>query len=89
MVTVWNRKELCLTYSMEEQAKVRELLSANGVDYTVTTAGTHMRNVGLRGIGAGRTWENTDWNIEYRIFVKKSDFARAAALLQKTPMNKI
>lgn len=37
MITVFNRKELIITMEMKRQAEVRDILSQNGVDYTVKT----------------------------------------------------
>ena len=37
MITVFNRKELIITMEMNRQAKVRDILSQNGVGYTVKT----------------------------------------------------
>ena len=34
MITIFNRKELLVTMDMNQQANVRNILSANGVDYT-------------------------------------------------------
>ena len=35
MICLFNRKELLTTVSMEQQAKVREILAANGIQYRV------------------------------------------------------
>ena len=35
MITVLNRKELFITMEMNRQAKVCDILSQNGIDYTV------------------------------------------------------
>jgi len=37
MITIFNRKEVYLTYSMSEQVKVRDILSQNNIDYYVKT----------------------------------------------------
>ena len=37
MITIFNRKELILTTEMNRQAQVRDILSQNGIDYTVKT----------------------------------------------------
>ena len=37
MVTIFNRKELIVTMEMDRQSEVRNILSQNGIDYTVTT----------------------------------------------------
>ena len=35
MITIFNRKLLIQTYDMIIQSKVREILSANGIDYII------------------------------------------------------
>ena len=35
MVTIFNRKELIVTTEMDRQSEVRNILSQNGIDYTV------------------------------------------------------
>lgn len=37
MITIFNRKELIVTVEMNRQAEVRNILSQNGIDYTVKT----------------------------------------------------
>ena len=37
MITVFNRIELVTTYSMEEQANIREKLKSNKIDYRLKT----------------------------------------------------
>ncbi len=49
MITIFNRKELAITYSMKEQARIRDILTAEGIDYIIDTKGTVMRNMGARG----------------------------------------
>ena len=34
MITIFNRKELLITMDMNQQSNVRNILSANGIDYT-------------------------------------------------------
>ena len=48
MITIFNRKELAITYSMKEQARIRDILTAEGIDYIIDTKGTVMRNMGAR-----------------------------------------
>ena len=37
MITVFNRKELIVTMSMDIQAKVRDILATNNIDYSIKT----------------------------------------------------
>ncbi len=85
MITIFNRKELTVTYDMNEQARVRTLIAAEGIDYSVKT----VNRLSASPISAGsrnRTGtygQNTESMIEYIIYVKKVDYERALRLLQK------
>ncbi len=83
MITIFNRKEVAVTCSMEEQARVRNTLDAAGIPYTFTTADTQARDTrtGVRSVDwvGGRTKST----IEYRIFVKKTDYERAIQAISK------
>lgn len=35
MITLFNRREAYITYSMQEQSEIRSLLAQNGLDYSV------------------------------------------------------
>ena len=37
MITVFNRKELLITFDMKRQADICEILSSKGIDYAVKT----------------------------------------------------
>lgn len=37
MITVWNRKLLISTYHLVWQSKIRDILSANDIDYMINT----------------------------------------------------
>lgn len=81
MLTIFNRRELITTFSMETQAKVREALSQNGIDYHIKThshsSGTYSRGrTGSYGI-------NSEHAYEYIIYVHKSDYERAQYLINK------
>lgn len=83
MITVFNRKELIITMEMSRQAEVRSILSQNGIDYTVKT--TNLQTVPLFGSTRGRTGScgiNPDYSYEYKIYVHKKDFEKAAFLIK-------
>lgn len=83
MITIFNRKELIITMEMKRQSEVRDILSQNGIDYTVKTtnlqaapvAGSHRGRMGNFGI-------NQDYSYEYKIYVHKKDFERAESLIR-------
>ncbi|HWR23190.1 MAG TPA: hypothetical protein VN366_06890 [Feifaniaceae bacterium] len=76
MLTIFNRKELMTTYSLDQQAKIRERLSAHNIAYTVKTVG--------RSDTRGRTGsfgENPAVHYGYIIFVHKNDYEKAQGVL--------
>lgn len=83
MITVFNRKELIITMEMNRQAEVRNILSQNGIDYTVKT--TNLQTAPLLGSRMGRTGSfgiKTDNSYEYKIYVHKKDFEKAVFLIK-------
>ena len=74
MIHLFNRKELLLTSSMERQARVRDVLAANGIPYRVKTSSNISRS---RGIMPGM---RMDMLYQYRIYVKKDDYEKAQYL---------
>ena len=67
MIALWNRKRLVLTYELSVQAKIREILSANQVDYIINPVMLSLR-------------KNTQ--AEYKIYVHKKDYERACYLIK-------
>ena len=85
MISVFNRKELIVTMSMDIQAKVRDILTANNIDYSIKTknlqaspwyANSRSR-MGTFGI-------NSDYSYEYKIFVRAEDYDIAQALINQS-----
>lgn len=84
MITILNRKELITTYNTEEQARVRDILAVNGIDYKIKVvnrmspspmaAGTRVRTGTF-----GQSQENMN---EYVIYVKKVDYEKANCMLK-------
>lgn len=84
MITIFNRKELCATFDMKEQARVRSLLADNGIDYAVKTVNRMSASPMAAGerSRAGSYGQSMNAMYEYRIFVRKADYERAKGLLQ-------
>ena len=83
MITIFNRKELIITMEMKRQSEVRDILSRNGIDYTVKT--TNLQAAPVVGSQRGRTGNsgiNQDYSYEYKIYVHKKDFERAMFLIR-------
>ena len=72
-----NRKEVAVTCSIEEQARVRDALAAAGITYTFTTADTQARDTRTGMCPADWIGGRTKSTIEDRIFVKKTDYESA------------
>lgn len=78
MVTILNRRELILTLSMQRQADIRAILSANGIDYKVKT--TNLQSSSQR-VSRGSLRMDSDHSYEYKIYVHKKDYEHAKHLI--------
>ena len=85
MITIFNRKELTVTFDMNEQARVRTLLAEEGIDYSVKTVNRLSASPIAAGSRShtGTYGQNTDAMTEYIIYVKRADYERAVYLLHK------
>lgn len=84
MLTFFNRRELLTTYSLERQAQVRDLLSANGIAYTTRTVNAN--STSALGGGRARTGtfgQNMQLAYQYLVYVHKNDYERARHLIGK------
>ena len=80
MLTVFNRKEVLLTYSMKDQADAREILANHQIKYKVKSSSNQSPGTRARTGGFGSGVDNA---YAYRIFVHKNDWAKAKYLLAK------
>lgn len=83
MLTIFNRRELLITFSGEEQARVRDALAQNGVDYHIKTVNPSARST-FAASARSRTGSfgvNTDCAYQYYIYVHKNDYDRARSLI--------
>lgn len=82
MITIFNRKELIVTTSMEKQAEVREILAQNNIPYEVKTVnrGSGSALGGRTRAVSGALGEKQELTYEYIIYVKKEDYEEAASL---------
>ncbi len=71
MITIFNRRELFVTVSLEKQMEIRQRLSDAGIDYVLKTknleAGGQFGHLGI----------HPSVNLEYRFYVRKEDEDRA------------
>ena len=82
MIHMFHRRELVLTLSMERQADIRAILSANGIDYQVKT--TNLQNAPMAGSERARRGSfgiQSEHSYEYKIYVHKKDYDTAKQLL--------
>ena len=84
MITVFNRRELLTTFSMDEQNRVRDILAQNGIDYRVKTVCPTARATAFGGSDRARTGSfgvdsQSAW--QYYIYVHKKDYDRARSLI--------
>lgn len=78
-VTIFNRRELLVTFNMEEHYRVRDVLAAEGIPYYV-----RMDNIGG---DVRENWGNTGMNqmssYEYIIYVRREDYEEAVYQMKK------
>lgn len=85
MITIFNRKELLVIFDMKHQGDVRDMLSANGIDYSINVTNRH--NAALFGSSRGRVGSfgmNQNFAYEYKIYVHKKDYDKALRLIRHT-----
>lgn len=85
MLTIFNRKELTVTFDLNEQARLRKVLAEEGIDYSVKTVNRLSASSFSSGsrVRTGTYGQNTDTMIEYVIYVKKADYERAKSAIRK------
>lgn len=92
MINVFNRKEVCVTYDMAEQARVKNILENNNIEFDLDTKRLESPLGGQSSISAaasplgGQTSVNSDTHnccMEYKVYVKKADYEQAKTLIAK------
>lgn len=82
MITIFNRREVSLTFDVNRLAKIRETLSSHGIDYKIKSFNRGGNNFGNSSRARmGNFGINVEYGQEYAVFVKKDDFEEARALL--------
>lgn len=83
MITVFNRRELYVTFDMKKFQEIRTALEQAGIAYTYRTVSQN----GSAGIAPnnrtrmGSIGVNLEKDLEYLVYVKKSDFEKALHLI--------
>lgn len=81
MITIFNRKELIITMDMGMQMNVRDVLSANKIDYVIKTKNLYCASfAGSRRSYVGSFGTDSNYMYEYKIYVRKCDFDKAKYL---------
>lgn len=85
MITILNRKELTITFSMKIQSEIREILQTNHIEYTIKVINRKSPSPFSAGTRArtGTFGENLDLAYEYIIYVKKQDYEEASYLIRR------
>lgn len=85
MITFFNRRELCIVFSIKEQSKIRQTLVSNNIKYHIKVV-NRMSPSPFSGASRGRTvtsGQNMDLNYEYIFYVNKKDYDLAKYLINK------
>ncbi|NCC15068.1 MAG: hypothetical protein EOM28_01760 [Clostridia bacterium] len=77
MITILNRKELFITYSLQKQAEIQNLLSAHNIEYSISVLGNVMQS-NTRGFGI-----RVETQTECKFYVKKKDYEEAVFILNQ------
>ena len=85
MITLFNRRELTITWDQARQAQIRAILSSHGIESTVKIldfpASSNACN--RYGHNAGTFGLNRDYLYAYRIYVRGRDYEEAEYLIRK------
>lgn len=84
MITIFNRKELLITYDMKKQSEVRTILQNNKIEYEVKTKNLMSPTPASAGSRAhtGSLKMDLSKSYEYKIYVNKNDYEKACALIK-------
>jgi len=82
MITIFNRKELVMTTSMEEYARVCGILAAKGIDYTIKSINRYSPSaLSDTHASMGTFGENMKYAYEFKVYVHKNDLDEAVAYI--------
>ena len=83
MITIFNRRELTITWDQARQAEIRSILSDHGIESIVKVVDFHgSSNAWNRyGHNAGTFGLNRDYLYAYKIYVRSKDYDEAEYLI--------
>lgn len=79
MITIFNRKELFVTFSSEEQLRIRNILRDNNIEHYVKCQSRNFWNRGR----TGSFGLNSEYLYDYKIYVRNKDYEKAIYLINK------
>lgn len=83
MIGFFKRKELFITFSMQKQAEIRQILTENNIEYIIKV---YNRSAGVFSGTRSRTGafgESENLSREYVIYVHKDDYEKARFLINR------
>lgn len=83
MITIFNRKELLITYDMKRQGEVRTILQNYRIKYSVKVKNLQSPSAMCAGTRThtGTLGMDLTKSYEYKIYVKKVDYEKAIKLI--------
>ena len=81
MITIFNRREVCITFDRKRLAEIRGILAQNKIDYTVKTS-NRMSSSSVSGARGrmGTYGQDSSLMYEYKIYVHKENYEKAKHL---------
>jgi hypothetical protein len=75
MITIFNRRELYLTWDLDERQKVRDVLISNNIKFIINARRMSSHSGGRSRYSGGRSGPlNMSFAYEYRFYVHKDDY---------------
>ncbi|MHB1154922.1 MAG: hypothetical protein ACYCWE_15240 [Eubacteriales bacterium] len=83
MLTIFNRRELTITFDMKRSAEIRTLLAQNGIAYSIKVINRNSPSPFDAGSRArtGSLGVNQQIAYEYIVYVRKSDYEKSAGII--------
>lgn len=83
MINIFTRKELVVTYSMEQESAIRSCLAAEGIDYTIRTINRQSPSpFSDRRAMTGTFGQTMPLTYEYIFYVHKRDYEYALSVIR-------
>ena len=83
MITIFNRREVSVTFDVHKLAKMREILSNHKIDYKIKTFSRETKGFSLPSrTRVGNFGINVDYGREFVLYVRKEDYKKAKALVE-------